>query len=148
MKSIVKRTETPFDNLVKKFFGEDDIFSLRPSFSLIGNDYAGKTNILENEKDYLFQVSVPGLKKDDIKIEIDEDVLTISSNFEDSKEEKSDNFYRKEFVKSSFTRSFYVPEDVDVSKIDAKMEDGILNVSIPKKEIEKKKDSKLSIKVK
>jgi len=145
--NLIKR-EDPFENLAKKFFGGDDFFRISPSKLFMGeNQTIGKANIIDNEKEYALELSVPGFKKEDININIDGDILTISSDFEDSKEESNDKYYRKEFIKSSFSRSFYVPEDVSFSKIDAKMEDGILNVSFPKKE-KKKKDSKLTINIK
>ena len=95
------------------------------------------------EKTY---AEIPYLWLDDVNINLDKDVLTISSEVENSKEKTEDNFYRKEFTKSSFSRSFYIPEDIDASKINAKMEDGILKITIPKKEPKDK--AKVSIKIK
>jgi len=141
--TMIRKEENPFDLLAKRFFGDDFLF--KPSLT---NNYGmGKTNIIDNENEYIVQLSVPGFKKDDINIELNDDVLTISSKMEDKKEEKTENYFRQEFAKSSFERSFSIPIDVDVNKIDAKMEDGILNVKVPKK-IENKKDNKLSIKIK
>lgn len=147
-RGLIKRNESPFDSFARKFFGEDDFFTFKPTFSLIDNNQnMGRSNIIENENDYSIQVSVPGFKKEDININLNDDVLTISSEFEDKKEETKENYCRREFVKSSFSRSFYVPDNVDIEKIDAKMEDGILNVVIPKKP-EEKKENKISIKIK
>lgn len=147
-RGMIKRSENPFDSLAKKFFGDDDFFTFKPSLSLMGEAHdMGKSNIIENEKDYSIQISVPGFKKDDINIELNGDVLTISSEFEDKKEEDNDNYCRREFIKSSFSRSFSVPDNADIENIDAKMEDGILNVIVPKKE-EEKKENKLNIKIK
>lgn len=146
--NLIKRNESPFDALAKRFFGNDDFFKITPGLFMAENNInVGKTNILNRDDVYIVQMSVPGFKKDDITIDVDDDVLTISSEIVKSDKEKNDNFYRKEFVKSSFSRSFYVPEDVDAKKIDAYMEDGILNVSFPKKEL-KKKENKISIKIK
>lgn len=143
-RNLIRREESPFNEMVKKFFGGDDLFAFRP-FGFVGE--IGRTNVLNNEKDYVVQVSVPGFKKDDVKIDLEDGILTISSTFEDSKEEKTENYSRREFVKSSFSRSFDLPDDADVSKIDAKMEDGILNVTVPKL-AEEKKTSKLKIDIK
>ena len=136
--------ENPLNSFVKEFFG-GDFLKTTPSIFMSENSNAGKTNIIDNDNDYIIQLSVPGFKKEDININIDNEILTVSSDFED--EEKNDNFYRKEFVKSSFSRSFYVPEDVNEKQIDASMEDGILNISFPKIE-EKKKEKKINIKIK
>jgi len=145
--NLIKRNESPFDSLTKRFFGDDDFFRFTPSVLMTERNDVGRTNILNKDNKYIVQMSVPGFKKDDIDINVEDDVLTISSEFENSNEENNDNFYRKEFVKSSFTRSFYIPDDVDSEKIDASMEDGILNVSFTKMEL-KKKDNKISIKIK
>jgi len=144
--NLVKRNENPFGLFAKEFFG-DDFLNFTPSIFMSENKNVGKTNIINNDNEYIVQMSVPGFKKDDIDISINDDVLTISSEYENSKEEKKDNFYRKEFVKSSFSRSFVIPDDVNIDKIDAEMSDGILNVVFPKKEI-KEENKKISIKIK
>lgn len=142
-RSLIKRENSPFNEMVKQFFG-DDFVAFRP-FGFVGE--IGRTNVLNNEKEYVVQVAVPGFKKEDIKIDLEDGILTISSSFEDSKEENTDNYSRREFVKSSFSRSFDMPDDADVSKIDAKMEDGILNLTVPKL-AEEKKTSKFKINIK
>lgn len=147
--NLIKRNSTPFDDMAREFFGEErlfDNFSFNPIKTLVGrSNNIGRVNIIDDDKEYVIQVSVPGFKKDDIKIDLENDILMISSTY-NSKVEESNNYYRKEFVKSSFNRSFYIPDDADISNIDAKMEDGILNVVIFKKEIEK--ENKISINVK
>ncbi len=143
--NLIKRNENPLDSLAKEFFG-GDFLRTTPNIFMAENKNVGKINIIDNENDYIIQVSVPGFKKDEIEIDVNDDILIISSEFE-KLEEENDNFYIKEFVKSSFSRSFYIPENVDVKKIDASMEDGILNVLFPKKE-KKVKDKKINIKIK
>lgn len=138
------RFESPFFDLAKKFFNNDD-FDFYPSFETRRN--SGLSNISENENEYVVEISAPGLKKEDIKIELENDILKISSDFEDQKEEKNDGYYRREFCRSSFERSFTLPKIVDKENISASMENGILSVSIPKLKEEKKKDSlKITIK--
>lgn len=80
-----------------------------------------------------------GINKNDLKIDINEDVLTISSLNKVEKEENIDGYKRKEFSFSSFSRSFYVPENVNRDKIEANYKDGVLSVSLPKQEVEKNK---------
>lgn len=138
------RFESPFFDLAKKFFNNDD-FDFYPSFETRRN--SGLSNISENENEYVVEISAPGLKKEDIKIELENDILKISSDFEDQKEEKNDGYYRREFCRSSFERSFTLPKIIDKENISASMENGILSVSIPKLKEEKKKDSlKITIK--
>jgi HSP20 family protein len=95
-------------------------------------------NITEHEKEYKVALAVPGMKKEDFKIDVDGNMLTISSEKEESKEEKDKKFTRKEYNYSSFSRCFTLPEEVNKEKIDAKYEDGVLKISLPRKEEAKK----------
>ena len=95
-------------------------------------------NITENGNHYNVSLAAPGLKKDDFKIDIDGNMLTISSEKEEKKEEKDEKYTRKEYNYSSFSRSFTLPEDVKQDGIDAKYEDGILTLKLPRKEDAKK----------
>jgi HSP20 family protein len=96
-------------------------------------------NIRENEKNYVLELAVPGIEKKDLKIDINEDVLTISSETKNETEENRDGYKRKEFSYSSFCRSFYIPENVTSDKIEANYKDGILSVELPKQEVENNK---------
>jgi HSP20 family protein len=96
-------------------------------------------NIREDEKNYVLELAVPGIDKNNLKIDINEDVLTISSESKNETEENKDGYKRKEFSYSSFCRSFYIPENVDREKIEAGYKDGILSVGLPKQEVEKNK---------
>lgn len=99
-------------------------------------------NITEKKDEYLVSLAVPGMKKDDFNIDIDGNMLTISSEKEDSKEEKDKKFTRKEYNYSSFSRSFTLPEEINKEKIEAKYEDGVLKISLPRKEEAKKLSAK------
>src|SRR5450759_4527136 len=96
-------------------------------------------NIRENDKNYVLDLAIPGIDKKDLKIDINEDVLTISSETKNESEESSDGYKRKEFSYSTFCISFYVPENVTREKIEANYKDGILSVALPKMEEEKSK---------
>lgn len=92
-------------------------------------------NTFENKDSYELEVAAPGMKKDDFKIELDNNTLTISSEKNENHEEKENENSRREFRYQSFTRSFQLPENkVENSKIAARYTDGILYVSIPKRE--------------
>lgn len=99
-------------------------------------------NITENKGNYQVSLAVPGMKKDDFKIDIDGNMLTISSEQEDNKEEKDKKFTRKEYSYSSFSRSFTLPDEVNREKIEAKYEEGVLKIYLPKKEEAKKPSAK------
>lgn len=95
-------------------------------------------NVKEEEDKYLVSLAVPGLKKEDFNIDIEGNMLTISSEKEEQKEEKEEKFTRKEYNYSSFSRSFTIPEDVKQEAIDARYEDGVLNIKLPRLEEVKK----------
>ncbi len=94
-------------------------------------------NVKETNNDFSIEVAAPGMNRDDFKVELANHVLTISSQQEDQREEnnQNDGFTGKEFSHQSFQRSFSLPETkVEGEKISAKYEDGILYVTVPKKE--------------
>jgi HSP20 family protein len=102
-------------------------------------------NIIENKDDYLISLAVPGMKKEDFKIDVEGNFLTISCEKEEKKEIKHN---RREFNYSSFSRSFNLPEEVNKEKIDAHYEDGVLKLNLPKKEEVKKQQPNKHIAVK
>lgn len=91
-------------------------------------------NITENKNDYLVALAVPGMKKDDFKIDVEGNMLTISCEKEENKDEKEKRFTRREYSYYSFSRSFTLPEEVNREKIEAMYEDGILKLVLPRKE--------------
>lgn len=91
-------------------------------------------NITENKNDYLVALAVPGMKKDDFKIDVEGNMLTISCEKEENKDEKERKFTRREYSYYSFSRSFTLPEEVNREKIEAMYEDGILKLVLPRKE--------------
>ena len=95
-------------------------------------------NITENKDEFMVSLAIPGMKKEDFNIDIEGNMLTISSEKEESKEEKDEKYTRKEFNYSSFSRSFSLPDEVNMEKIDARYVDGVLKLSLPKKEEAKK----------
>ena len=99
-------------------------------------------NITEQKDDYLVSLAAPGLKKEDFRIDVDGNMLTISSEKEESKEEKDKKFTRKEYNYSSFSRSFSLPEEINKEKIEATYENGVLKISLPRKEEAKKNSAK------
>ena len=109
----------------------DDFFNARPIASNLP-----AVNIKQSEADFSLELAIPGLGKDDIKISIDKDLLTISSEIEKKDEEKDENgkYTRREFSYHAFKRSFTLPETVDTDKIGAKFENGVLYLHLPKRE--------------
>jgi len=95
-------------------------------------------NITETKDKYQVSMAAPGMKKNDFKIDLEGNMLTISSEKEETKEEKDKKFTRKEYNYSSFSRSFTLPEEINKEKIDAKYDNGILKIALPRKEEAKK----------
>ncbi|MDX9772484.1 MAG: Hsp20/alpha crystallin family protein [Bacteroidales bacterium] len=130
---ITRRNYKPLT--LSDFFNEDFFPGYnRPSTSLPA------VNIREDEKSFFLELAVPGMNKNDLKIEVKDDVLTISAEQKEEKQDDTEGYKRREFSYSSFCRSFYLPEDVNGEKIGASYRDGILNVEIPRLEEDKKKE--------
>lgn len=92
-------------------------------------------NVKETDKTFELEVAVPGMKKEDFKIEVKEGMLYISAETESKKEEKEENYTRKEFNFSSFSRSFWLPENVKANDIKANYKEGMLLVTLPKEKV-------------
>jgi HSP20 family protein len=99
-------------------------------------------NVRETENGYSLEVAAPGMKKEDFRIDLDRNILTISVSKENEQQEQATGYTRREFHYSSFSRSFTLPETIDTESISGSYTDGILNVQIPKK-VEAKPEKKV-----
>jgi len=99
-------------------------------------------NIREDDKRFILDLAVPGIDKKDLNIDINEDILTVSSESKHESEENREGYKRKEFSYSSFCRSFQIPDNVNSDKIEANYKDGILTVTLPKVEEDRNKISR------
>jgi HSP20 family protein len=138
--SVVK-----FNSCTRPFFPNllDNI--LKEDFNVIGSNFANNVpavNIKENESNFSLELAVPGLQKEDFRIHLEHDVLTISAEKKIENEEKTDKYTRREFGYSSFKRSFTLPKSVDTEKIEASCTDGILSLILPKREESKPKPAR------
>lgn len=125
------------------FFGKD---FLSDFFDSSANKTIPEVNVMENADEFKIEVAAPGLEKNDFKIDLENNVLTISSEKEAKNSTEEEKFIRREFSYSSFKRSFSLPESVDSEKIKAKHKDGILSLVIPKRD-EAKEKPKREIKI-
>ncbi|MDE1206761.1 Hsp20/alpha crystallin family protein [Tenacibaculum larymnensis] len=101
-------------------------------------------NIKENENEFTVDVAAPGMNKEDFQVNLENDILTISSERKENKEDTNDNYTRKEYSYMSFKRSFTLPKGiVDSEKIKATYKNGELKINIPKLEAAKPKPAKL-----
>ena len=102
-------------------------------------------DITEDEKEYLIKAELPEMKKEDVRLTVENDVLAISGERKFEKEEKGKTYHRIERAYGSFVRSFSLPEDADGSKVSADYKDGVLQVHLPKSE--KSRPKAIEIKV-
>jgi len=133
MLPIVK-TNRMFPGLMGEFLNDEflsNFIDRRPSNTVPA------VNIVETKNDYRIEVAAPGLEKSDFKINIEDDVLIISAGREVKKEVTDEKYVRREFSYNSFKRAFTLPDEVDLETIVASHKEGILSVSIPKKEEQK-----------
>ncbi len=135
--TLVRFTGNP---LLDRLF-DSDVFDWTNKNYSKTNTTLPSVNVKENDDRFAIEVAVPGFNKNDFKIEIHNDQLSISSEKEESSESKEENehYTKREFSYQSFCRSFNLPQTADAEKIDASYENGILTVVIPKKEEAKPK---------
>jgi HSP20 family protein len=148
---IVKRDDTkrmypsnyfPFRSIFDDFFPPttwDDFFTTQPSYSSLSAD------VWEEKDNVYVKMALPGIKKEDIKITINADNMSISghSKVEDESKEKEKKYYFRS-MESSFEQSFNLPTKVDPDKVEAELKDGVLKVTLPKAEEVKPKEIEIS----
>ena len=138
--SLVNSLPTIFDD----FFTKDLFDWSNSNYSTTGTTLPA-VNVKETPENFIVEMAAPGMKKEDFKVELNNNVLTISSEQKQENEEKeNDRYTRKEFSYQSFQRSFQLSrEAVDADNIQAKYENGVLHLTIPKREEVKQKPSRL-----
>lgn len=139
MLPVARKERRFFPSIVDEFFGRDfmpDLFEFQTGVNM------PSVNIIEGKDDYRIEVAAPGLEKKDFKINLDNNVLTITSERENKSEEDRERYMRREFSYSSFTRSFSLPQSIDMNNISANHKDGVLTIVVPKREDAKVKPAK------
>ena len=140
MLPMLRRSRVNVPSLMDEFFGRDlmqNFFEDQTGISMPA------VNVVETNDNFRIEVAAPGLEKKDFKIDLDNNVLTISSEKEERNESQEEGkFMRREFSYSSFRRSFSLPNSVDEEKIKANHKDGILSIILPKREEAKQKPPK------
>ncbi len=110
------------------------------------DDWAPRVDIAETDKEFIINAEIPDVKKEDVKVMVDNGILTIRGQRKQEKEEMGKKFHRVERFYGSFSRSFTLPNNVDESKIEASFKDGMLNLTVPK--IEETKPKAIDVKIK
>jgi HSP20 family protein len=129
---------------------DDKIQSLLNTFPEFTSEYEEsfypKIDISEDEKNIYVDSELPGIKKDDLKISLNDNILTISGQKKNAREEKNVSYFRTERTYGSFSRSFTIPGEINPDTIDAKFEDGILKIVIEKMKIKEVSGRLINIK--
>lgn len=139
--TLIKRSDWPSlvnGSWLSDFFDNDRFFDSEG----LRRQSMPSVNVKESDKGFEIEVAAPGLNKKDFSINVDNGVLTISSEKKEEKEEKEKDFTRREFSYSSFSRSFTLPENVNEDDIKAAYEDGILKLNVAKKNVTVSKTKK------
>lgn len=137
--TLVKLNNRPIHHFLDEFLNDFPAF---PGKSLYPQAPA---NITETPESYKLDLNVPGRSKEDFKLNIENDLLTISYEKKDEVKEEAAQSIRREFTYTSFKRSFSLEENVDVENIQAKYENGILSIQLPKKEAVKPAVKQISV---
>lgn len=124
-------TRNNWPSLVDEFFGKDLLGSIFDGYTGVNMP---AVNIIDDKENFRIEVAAPGLDKKDFRIDLNNNVLTISSEKKNEKEDKTERYMRREFSYTSFKRSFTLPETAQVDKIGANHNNGVLQITIPKKE--------------
>ncbi|RFN57732.1 Hsp20/alpha crystallin family protein [Marixanthomonas ophiurae] len=134
--NLIKRNDNWLPSLLDELFTENRLDT--PNYE---NFSIPAVNIQEKNTNFVVQLAVPGLSKENLSIEVEDDILKISADVasgnEDNKTEDKIKFTRKEFNYNGFKRSFTLPENVNVENVNASYENGVLEITLPKKEEEK-----------
>ncbi|MDX1602250.1 MAG: Hsp20/alpha crystallin family protein [Salinimicrobium sediminis] len=135
MNLIKRNTDNWLPSIFDDMFKTDWMDNGNNGMSRIGTSVPA-VNIAENDESFTLEVAAPGMSKKDFNLELDNGVLTISSEVkkEDEKKENGGRFTRREFSYTSFKRAFSLPETVDPEKISAKYNEGVLKIELPKRE--------------
>jgi HSP20 family protein len=128
-----------FDQVIENILDEKNPF--------LNIGYVRGVNVQEMANEYQMELSLPGYKREDINIALDNDSLIIRSQVQDDNTTQNGTFYRRDFRKSSFEKRFLLYDDVNLDGISAKMEDGILVVTLPKIKPEEKPNTSRTINI-
>ena len=139
----VRRTQNWLPSIFNDFFDND--------WMVKANATAPAINVFETEKEYKVELAAPGMTKEDFNVHIDEEnnlVISMEKKTENKEEKKAGRYLRREFSYSKFQQTMILPDDVDKEKISAQVENGVLNIDLPKFSEQEKEKAKRFIDVK
>ncbi len=133
----------PFRDL-EDFFQDDDWFF--PVFSRKGSE--PEIDVYETKKDVIAEVSLPNVNPDDIKVSVENDLLWVTGEINEEKEDKEKNYWRREIRRGSFQKAIRLPAKVNEDKADASYEKGVLKIALPKAKTKVKEKKEIKVKAK
>jgi HSP20 family protein len=139
-KIMLPRLRTFSPSLVDNFFNNDFFDNFISNHAPVLKSSMPAINIIESKENFRIEIANPGLDKEDFKIDLHNDLLTISGEKKSENEEKDEKYMRKEFNYTYFKRSFILPDSANAENIEATHKNGILTVTINKKEESKEKE--------
>jgi len=145
--TLVKFANGHKNHAVNPFFS--DVFDSILNDSYLSDKLASRVpavNISETENEFHIELAAPGLKKEDFKISLDKNVLSVSADKKTENVEEGKKFSKREYSYNSFTRSFTLPEVADAAKIEAEYTDGVLRLNVAKKEDAKVQSREIAVK--
>jgi HSP20 family protein len=135
---------TPFDSLFDQMIGKAfPSLERELGVEFFGNNSYPKVDVLDTPESIEFEAEIPGLEKNEVSVEVDQGILSISGEKRSQEKREDATYIRKELKKSSFQRSFKLSDSFNHDKIKAKFENGLLLISVPKKKPEKSKKVKI-----
>lgn len=147
--TLIKLNQKPFEKTFNSLF--EDLFQNLPN-TIAGNEWNSQfsndfvpVNIKETGDAFILDVVAPGMEKSDFKVNVENNMLTISAERKSEVKNETEKMIKKEFSFRSFSRSFKLDDAIDSSNINAKYEQGVLNISLPKKEEVKLTPKEISI---
>jgi HSP20 family protein len=147
--TTVRLNQKPFEKTFNSLF--EDLFQNLPG-AISGEEWTGPVtngtvpaNIKETTDAFILDVIVPGMEKSDFKVNVEKNLLTVSAEKKSEVKNETEKMIRKEFSFRSFSRSFKLNDTIDTSNINAKYEQGILNITLPKKEEVKQSPTEINI---
>ena len=133
------------DNMFSRFPGLLGRWPLLPGNGEQSMDWAPSVDISETEKEYLIRATLPAVKKEDVVVDVDNGILSLSGQRRQKEEQESEKFHKVESFYGSFARSFALPDGTDASAISAESKDGILTIHVPKTKTETKKATTIKV---
>lgn len=140
-----KRMVPTLKSWLDDFWGADRFLNDESFLAPFRNRWMPSVNIIDNKTSFDIEVAAPGMKKSDFNVEVENGMICISAEHEESKEEKETNFTRREFNYNSFERRFSLPENVDSDNITATYKDGVLKLNLKKSRAKEQPTKKIAV---